>query len=198
MSAYYEKMRKRTTPMIIGLDFDNTLVYSRRSAVKVAAKDLGIKVDFSAPRDYNFSGYPEVLRKRIYELFRSPEFSCDLEIVHGAQEKLREWNRLGHRLVIITARDLPIREATDKFIRNNFEVVDEVHYVDMSSSKVDKFKELKIDVWIDDSPIDAPEAVKLGIKTCLISNSHTPYNNHLVGDRSIAIKVYDKISSINF
>lgn len=197
LEKYYTKKAKETKPLNIGLDFDNTLVYARRDALKIAAKEFGIKLSYKKPRDYNYSEYPENMRKRIYELFRTPEFSVDLEIIPGAQDKLNEWKRLGHRLFIITARDLPIREVTDKFISVNFSVVDELHYVDMGTSKAGKFEDLNLDVWIDDSPIDVLVSSKLGIRTCLISNLSTPYNEHLISNPSLKSSVYDKISSIN-
>jgi len=197
IDKYYNKLKGKTKPLTIGLDFDNTLVYARQDAIKIAAKELGIKLACSQPRDYNFKDFPDNMKERIYQLFRTPSFSVDLEIIPGTQDKLIEWKRLGHNLIIITARDVPIRPATDEFIKRHFSMVDDIHYVDMLSSKAGKFIDLKLDVWVDDSPVDAPEASKMGIRTCLISNSHTQYNFYLKEDPALKLAVYDNVSSIN-
>lgn len=190
----YRKKNKFT----IGLDFDNTLVKFRQSAIKIAAKELKIRSLPKSPRDYNFSDYPEILKNRIYKIFDDPNFSMDLIILPGVIDKLNQWKDAGHTLIIITARNEPIREATRAYIDKHFPMIDQLHFIDMCTSKADKQMELHLDVWIDDSPVDVPIAYKLGIQTFLISNSDTVYNFYLKGSPGNYNAVYDSISNINF
>jgi len=181
----------------VGLDFDNTIVKTRRSAIKIAAKEIGLKIDYTKPRSYSFDEYPEDMKKIIFEKFDDCDFSTDLTILPGARCKLKEWKEAGHKLFIITARNEPIRKATTAYIEKHLPMIDETHFVDMGTSKAEKQKELRLDFWIDDSPIDVPVAFGLGIKTMLISNSDTLYNQYLKSTPGKYTAVYDKIANIN-
>lgn len=182
----------------IGLDFDNTLVKTKQNAIKIAAKSLGIRIDLSKPRGYNFEEYPLELKSKIFEMFDDPKHATDLTILPGVIKKLEEWKLDCHKLIVITARNEPIREATRHYVEKYFPMIDELHFVDMGSSKVEKQQELKIDIWIDDSPIDVPAAYKAGIQSFLISNSDTPYNEPLKKTPGNFVSFFTSIADINF
>jgi len=181
--------------MIVGLDFDNTLVKSVVSYVKIAAEKTGVK-DYPPCHDYWFTDYPEKMREEIFKLFKDPKYMQAMEPLPGAIKRLELWKRDGHKLIIITARDILVKEASLKCINDLFPMIDEVFFVPIGTSKEELFKDLKIDVWIDDSPFDVPTAVRLGIKTYFISNIDTFYNWE-VADSKIA-PVYDSVANINF
>ena len=47
-------------PLVIGLDFDNTLVRCRERVVELAAKNVGI-TEYPERHDYNFSDYGQLV-----------------------------------------------------------------------------------------------------------------------------------------
>jgi 5'(3')-deoxyribonucleotidase len=190
--------KNKDKKLIIGVDLDNTLVSHPENAIKKAAKELGMEYKPEYAKDYSFGKLPEGIRNKVFEYFDTPSFATNLIVIPGSTNKLNEWKNLGHTLYIITARKGPIQRATQKYIHKHFPMVDASYYVEMGTSKAELFSKLHLDVWVDDSPVDVPEAARMRIKTCLISNSSTPYNYSIKSDSSPYISVYDKISSINF
>ena len=181
--------------MIIGIDLDQTLVYMEESVVKIAAKNTKTK---SYPKrfDYNFSEFPEEMRKEIFRLFEDPIYMKRIVPLPGAVNKLNQWKKEGHKIVIITARDLSVEEVTREAVKKYFPMVDALHFVGIGNSKEVLFKSEKIDVWVDDNPKDVIASTKMGIRTCLISNSHTCYNWDIKG--KVMAHVYTSVADVNF
>jgi len=190
---HYLKLAKGEK-LVVGLDFDNTLVKCRTSVIKVAAKNLGL-LTYPKKHDYLFSKFPENLRNEIFRLFDEPQYMLDLKIYPGAVKKLEEWKAKGHKLVIITARNKTLHEGTKEFIREHFPMVDDLVFVGLGKSKENVFKDQEIDVWIDDSPTETVRAVQMGIVTFLICNNETLYNAEVRGKHAIYMPT--KVSDIN-
>lgn len=91
----------------------------------------------------------------------------------------------GYRLVVVTSRQLVIKDATHDWLERNFPdgIFDEVVFGNhwgkngVKTSKLDLCKELNASVLIDDSLIYATEVAKEGIPALLFSldNSY-PWN----------------------
>lgn len=120
----------------------------------------------------------------------------DMTPLPGAVKKLKQWKDEGHSLIIITARNPPVHEITKDLVAKYFPMVDKLLFVKMTDSKQPLFKQEQIDVWIDDSASGIQSAIDMGIKSCLISNSDTPYN--WKDRKNLTASVYELVASINF
>jgi len=180
--------------MIIGIDLDQTLVYMEESVIKIAATNTKTK---SYPKrfDYNFSEFPEEMRKEIFRLFKDPVYMKRIVPIPGVTSKLKQWKQEGHKIVIITARDLCVEEVTREAVKKYFPMVDTIHFVGIGNSKESLFKSEKIDVWIDDNPKDVIASTNMGIRTCIVSSSHTCYNWDIKG--KVIASIYTSVADIN-
>lgn len=179
--------------MIIGIDLDNTLVCTTKKVHKLAARNLNLK-KLPPAHDYWYTGWPENIRTEVLRLYRDPEFMGGVEPYTGVKDKLIAWKKEGHTLIILTARSKNIRKVTKSLVNRHFPMIDILDFVDMGKSKESLFKKYRLNYWIDDNPIDVQNSVKMGIQTCLISNSDTPYNLDAQG----TFKRYASVRDINF
>lgn len=179
----------------IGLDLDRTLVSMVEPTIKVAARNLNIK-SYPKPADYWYSNLPEELRNEIFRLYDDPDHATNLKIISRVPQKLWDWRKQGHTLIIITARNQAIRRATTDWVQTHLPMIHKIRFVDMKTSKADAFKEEEIDVWIDDSPFDTVTAHSMGIRTYLISNNETPFNWDL--KNNCPFRIYTSTADINF
>lgn len=180
----------------IGIDLDGTLVHFRKSPVREAFHRAGY-LRASRSKEYDFSDVPDDVRENIWALFADPDYMLDLTIIPGTKRKLKEWAAEGHKLTLITARsDDAVRIATKAFVAEHFPQISDIRFVDLGSLKADLLKNLHLDIWVDDHPVDTVAAAKMGIYTCLISNSHTPYNQHVKGNHML--HTYAQVADINF
>ena len=164
----------------IGLDLDGTLIRSIEYVHNLAARILGIK-DYPFPIDFKHSNLTEEHHTKIFELFNDPAFMCNTYIQQplvDTVEKLREWKLKNYKLIIITAREKPVQDGTFKLVKYYFpNLIDKILFTGMWESKADCMLKEGIDVWIDDADIGVETSIKIGIKTYLIRNEHTFYNN---------------------
>ena len=73
-------------------------------------------------------------------------------------------------------------------------MITKIYVFSWGEKKEGVFKRLKLDMWVDDNPKDIVSAVKLGIKTIMISNEKTVYNHNLRKD----VDWVEKIENIRF
>jgi len=160
--------------MIIGVDLDQTLIDHNVQVEELAARNLGIK-EYPKCHDWGFSNLTTEHKNEIIRLFNTTFYMGvnGNEPIEGSQEKLYKWSMLGHKIVIITARNKPIRIATEYMVGELFPVVDKLLFVGIEESKKNLMIENKLDVWIDDSPIGVQTSCDLGIETYLIYNDHS-------------------------
>lgn len=178
--------------MRIGIDLDSTLIIGR--AIDFAAKDLGYEFKEEHNVDYGLSYFPEDMRQRVFEMFEDPKIMCDLvEPIEGSQETIKKWNAEGHDLILITARNLNIGKETIELVKRLYPEIKDINIIGMSISKEACFISKFLDVWIDDNPRDLIIAKKLGIRTIMISNKYTKYNQKLINDFETYKKVQDII-----
>lgn len=160
--------------MNIGIDLDQTLINHLVPVEEQAAKNLGIK-EYPEVNDWYFSSLTQEHKAEIMRLFDDPYFMGinGNEPIPGTQEKLYNWSLMGHKIVIITARNKPIREETEHLVDEFFPVVKKIRFTEIDQPKKDIMLEEKIDIWIDDNPKDIQTSCALGIETYLIYNDIT-------------------------
>lgn len=163
--------------MNIGLDLDGTLIDLKIVENLLVEKKINSKL---LPKcDYTFSQFPAELREEIFRRFNIPFYMCSPLFAvpyKNVRNKLYEWKREGHKLLLITARNSSIHHTTKRMLNNYFPRFHKIIFVKMGESKERFFKRERLDVWIDDNPNDVHSALKLGIKTYLVSHNNTQYN----------------------
>jgi uncharacterized HAD superfamily protein len=181
--------------MKIGLDLDNTILESK--LFEMTFREFGKR--FVHAIDWPMSNFPKDIRDVIWKRFNSNYFMCHEDVVFPIKnsiDKLKEWKKQKHELIIITARNKEIRMETRKMINKLFPMITKMYFVSCGEKKENVFKRLKLDVWIDDNPVDVMSALDLGIDIYMISNEKTLYNHHLRKNKEI--KWFKSIEKINF
>lgn len=184
-------MKKR-----IGLDLDSTLVHL--PVISTIAKELGDSYDDTIPHNWTFDPLPPIYFKRAKELFKIPEFMCNLTPYPGVAEKLESWKIAGHELILITARSENIRLETVAMVNRLFPSIGTIDFVSIGETKKPLFEKYKLDLWIDDSPHETRNALSLGIKSYLVSNHYTTYNYTLRDEHHENLTVVSSVVDINF
>ncbi len=160
--------------MKIGLDLDTTLV--DLPVVDRISKELGLNYKDSDPHAWDFSPFPPQYLERAKQLFKDPSFMCELIPYPGTKNKIKEWAKDGHELILITARSPLVHNGTRKMVNKHFPEIKTIDFVDTGESKKNLFIKYKLDRWIDDAPHEIIHALDLGIRTFMVCNEVTPYN----------------------
>ena len=160
---------------IIGIDLDSTLVKAR--SIEFASRALRYDFTDKHATIWNHPNFPEELREKIFSLFNDPHVMCELaDPIEGSQTKIKQWSDAGHKIVLITARDTPIHEATIEMVSKHYPEITDINFVAKDQPKTSIMKQKGVTVWIDDAPHGVEDSLKMGIRTFLISNNYTKYN----------------------
>lgn len=167
-----------TWQKVIGIDLDSTLI--NISVPTKAARQLGYDYTDKDVVDWDHKNFPDDMRARIFELYNDPKIMCEeAEPIKGSAQKIKEWTDRGYKIVIITARVAGIVKETIEMVNSMYPEIEDINFVNFNASKIDKFIDKKIDVWIDDASHGVIDAMSLHIPTVLISNKYTGYNWHV-------------------
>lgn len=159
----------------IGVDLDSTLI--KMKAVETASRSLGYPFTDKNAVVWNHHNFPEDLRAKIFALFEDPKIMCEnVWPIEGAQTRVQQWTKLGHEVILITARNPPLHEGTRQLVKEHFPEITDVNFVGQTESKKSVMLDKKIDIWIDDAPHGVEDSLSLGIETYLVSNNYTKYN----------------------
>lgn len=188
-------MLNRKKEFVIGVDFDNTIAKPKEFVGTAAAKRLGLR-KFLYTYDYDFSSCPKEMQQMIYTLFSDPDYMGNMIPLPGAANKLFEWSNCGYRIILITNRDEHLREVTIPIIKEHFPMIEKAIFIGSGSTKIEEMKNEGLNAWVDDSPKEVLNSLKLGLDTCLISNSDTPYNWHL--KTGFPGRIFSCVADINF
>jgi len=113
------------------------------------------------------------------------------DVVEGSHEIITKLYKK-HNLYFVTARSNILEQHTLEWLmEKEFPQID-VHLLG-SYYKVDKAKELKCDIFIEDNPDNAIDLAKEGIKVLLIE---TNYNKDISHDNIIRVKNWYEIGDI--
>lgn len=181
--------------MNIGFDLDNTLF--KENAVDKVSSELGFSGHTSANHtDWHMTSYPEVMRKRVYELFKDPGHMGNLTLIPGSKDFLHKLKGKGHKIYIVTARPSCLIPVTNKMVEQNLgDLIEEVYFVEPDQDKLSVLEQLGIDVWVDDAGHQVEVTVEAGMDTILISNERTKYN-WPVRDKYEFLPTYGSVSEI--
>jgi len=183
--------------MNIGVDLDQTLIDHLIPVEKQAAKNLGI-IKYPEIKDWYFSNYTKEHKTEVMRLFNDSFFMGinGNEPIKFSQEKIYRWSILGHKIVIITARNKTVRKATKYMVDEFFPVVNKLLFVEIEESKKNLMMENKLDIWIDDNPKGVQTSCDLGIETYLIYNDNSKryISEELI--KTLPVKCVESIADI--
>lgn len=169
----------------IGLDIDQTMYFldvienaSRLTGLNFTSEDV---THWLYDKDTN--RFPQWFVNIVYAHFDDPVYMGNLDLNIHVKQKLNKWKEMDWNLHIISARRPCVRIATIEMLNKDFGVgfFDTINFVDYKTNeKIPLFKELDLDIWIDDNPIDLEKARMNKIKTFAIYNRYTKYNHKKV------------------
>jgi hypothetical protein len=182
--------------MNIGFDLDDTLIFT--GIIDRVSRQMGYYPQYNQLniRDWEFSGWPNELKRAIGVEFCDPLAMVNGVILGNAVETLVELTTRGHYLVCITSRAKSVRRGTMDMIHCTFPMFSELTFVDIGESKEKQFKRHHLDIWVDDNPQGIADAHINGIKCCLISNENTPYNHKYAAERHPGVYILKSVEEI--
>ena len=170
----------------ICVDLDNVLFEA--DVNKDTIKEFGLD---TIQYTWDLLEIPEYCRTEIQKRFKLPKYMCNLRPCEFAINKVNYWINQGYEIICLTARALEIENETKEMVKKHFPNIKETIVV--NGSKLEKLKEIKPVLFIDDGPKYVMESIKLGYNTIMISNQHTLYN-HYIRDK---VKWVKKIADIS-
>jgi uncharacterized HAD superfamily protein len=158
----------------IALDIDSTLHHYWDLLDAIARERFGVALPYDEQRDW---GITKLARGDLIEAIHethSEENILSAEPYPGAVEVVTRWHDQGHWIHVTSHRDVATRAATERWLERIGMPYDDLH---CSYDKVTRCVELRIDVLVDDSPVNLASAVEAGIVAATIVH---PWNEGLV------------------
>lgn len=166
----------------IAVDMDEVLCHFVPKLIEFHNDTYSTDIQFEKFHNYAFhkvwGGSPEETQEKMNLFFQSKHFQS-LERVKGSYESLKLIKDTHScRMVIVTSRQLFLRDATESFLNAHFpgSIFDEIlmgnHYGETGEklSKSEMCLKVGASILIDDSLLYANECAKNGIKTILFGN----------------------------
>ncbi len=182
--------------MKIGIDIDDTMAETFDYLMPYIAEFFKVDIKYLKDNNISYCNLPEEMKERELEFAQKyydkviPNTPFKTEVAEYI-DKIKE---LGHKIVIITARDKTLYtdeyKTTIEELKNN-----NIHYDKLicDFDKANACKNEKIDLFIDDSITNCNKVNKLGIETILFT-SKSNINNKTNLDRVDSWKdIYEKV-----
>jgi uncharacterized HAD superfamily protein len=163
----------------IALDIDSTLHHYWDLLDGLSQRHFGIALPYEEQLGWGIERLEPAQVKRLIEESHSDENIETAEPYPDAVETVRAWHAEGHWIHITSHRAERTRKATEKWLDRIGMPYDDLH---CSWDKITRCVELKIDVLVDDSPVNLEAAREHGIVGATIIH---PWNRELIDGRTI-------------
>lgn len=176
--------------MNIGVDFDGVLTnishfFDREGEIYAEQNNIAIKKNGSGHSTLEIFGWSKEDDYKYWDsnFLRYTKF---VEPKENVAEVLSVLRKLGHKVIIITARDgcdrndsigRERREISENWLKENKIEYDEIIYTGHGNSKVSTILDKQIDVFIDDSIHNLDEIAKYIPVICYDEKYNRRYNN---------------------
>ena len=173
----------------IGIDLDHTLTTWKLLFWEVAYELCGCDVPPPLkPQNYGLRDFPVDVQEMCMRLFSCKWYMVDLlEPYIDAYQFLMMVNKSGCSVNVITCRPKSVRDATRSKVREFFDnFVQTLHFVDKHEDKKELFRDLKLDMWIDDHPLLCSIAADMGIRVFM---RQQPWNMSIPTDHEKITKI---------
>jgi uncharacterized HAD superfamily protein len=165
----------------IAIDIDSTLHHYWDLFRSIVHARYGVDLAYEDQTDWGITRIPqEYLRQAVSET-HSDENIAAAEPYPGAAETVRFWHERGHWIHVTSHRAGSSATATARWLEAVGIPFDDLH---CSWDKVTRCVELKIDVLVDDSPVNLERARAEGILGATIRH---PWNRELDGEDGILV-----------
>jgi uncharacterized HAD superfamily protein len=163
----------------IALDIDSTLHHYWDLLAELAERHYGVPLPYEEQRGWGIDGLePDQLRSLIEETHSDENIEM-AEPYPDAVETVRAWHAEGHWIHVTSHRAGVTRQATERWLEKIGMPYDDLH---CSYDKVTRCVELRIDVLVDDSPVNLKSAREQGIVGATIVH---PWNASLVASDGV-------------
>lgn len=165
--------------MKIAIDIDSTLHHYWDDLAEAARRRFGVELPYEHQVTWEIDRLrPEQLKVCIEETHSEPVV-LKAEPYPGAVEAVRRWHEAGHWIHITSHRSTAAHDCTAKWLARHGIPFDDLH---CSDDKIARAQELKIDVLVDDSPVNLTRAIEVGIVGATLTH---PWNRDLIEEEDV-------------
>jgi uncharacterized HAD superfamily protein len=156
--------------MRIAIDIDSTLHHYWDRLSDAARRRFGVELPYEEQHDWGVTRLkPKQLEVCIAETHRDDAILAG-EPYPGAVEAVSRWYDDGHFIHITSHRQATCHEATEQWLQR---IGLPFHELYCSFDKVERCREIDIDLLIDDSPTNIERALEAGIRAATLRH---PWN----------------------
>jgi uncharacterized HAD superfamily protein len=163
----------------IALDIDSTLHHYWDLLDDLSQRHFGVPLPYEEQLGWGIDQLEPAQLKRLIDESHSDENITTAEPYPDAVETVRTWHEDGHWIHITSHRAAHTREPTARWLERIGMPYDDLH---CSHDKVTRCVELKIDVLVDDSPVNLENARVQGIVGATIVH---PWNADIAGREGV-------------
>src|SRR6266480_4720756 len=163
----------------IALDIDSTLHHYWDLLQRVARERYGVDLPYEEQREWGITALERDALIHCVEETHSDENIEAAVPYPGAVQTVRDWHDAGHWIHVTSHRRQSTGPATARWLETIGMPCDDLH---CSFDKVSRCVELKIDVLVDDSPVNIARARDNGILAATIIH---PWNEQLVEEDGV-------------
>jgi uncharacterized protein len=165
--------------MRIAIDIDSTLHHYWDELAAVARRRFGVDLPYDQQHTWTISRLrEEQLRAAIADTHSDAAIARARPYPH-AVEVVNAWHAAGHFIHVTSHRSERCYPATARWLIDIGLAHDDLH---CSSDKVGRCVDLKIDVLIDDSPVNLVRALEAGMVVATIAH---PWNREVCEDEDV-------------
>ncbi len=165
--------------MKIAIDIDSTLHHYWDDFAAAAKRRFGVSLPYDQQVTWHIDRLkPEQLKVCIAET-HAEEAVLRSEPYPGAVEAVTRWHEQGHWIHITSHRATTAHGATARWLERIGLPYDDLH---CSYDKVERARELSIDLLVDDSPVNLVRAIEHGIKGATLIH---PWNRDVIEEEDV-------------
>ncbi len=165
--------------MRIAIDVDSTLHHYWDVLSEISLRRFGVELPYEEQFTWGITRLREDQLELCIEESHSDEKILAGRPYPGAVETVRRWSAEGHFIHITSHRSTACAPATERWLRSL-----ELPFDDLwcSYDKISRCAQLRIDVLIDDSPLNIAAAIEHGIRAATILH---PWNAELCEEEDV-------------
>ncbi len=165
--------------MRITIDIDSTLHHYWDLLSEVSLRRFGVELPYEEQFTWGITRLREEQLKLCIEESHGDEQILTGRPYPNAVQTVRRWHEAGHFIQISSHRAADRHDATERWLQRIGLPFDELH---CSYDKVARCAELRVDLLIDDSPINLSRALERGIAVATILH---PWNQEICEEEGV-------------
>jgi uncharacterized protein len=163
----------------IALDIDSTLHHYWELLERIAKERYGVDLPYEDQHGWGITALERDALVQCVEETHSDENIAAAVPYPDAVETVRDWHAQGHWIHVTSHRRPITAPATERWLESIGMPYDDLH---CSFDKISRCIELRIDVLVDDSPVNIVKARRAGILAATITH---PWNVDLMTEDGV-------------